>query len=1013
MKHHSAQPATGHVGNLAPDQWDALGEIWCFLLHLWYSEPSSGSSKNPLSNHPRRSSSYSAPTTTTTTTATEHGDHHHHHHDILHRHPTRGSSASSPPPPLMAPTSPGSSGNNYHPSTERNSSPQPASPTRLSQSFYQPSVASSPHGATSPIMNSNGNGGGGGGGHALISSLPGGAAAAAAALKRSAAKLKPWLPAKKFTFKYSPSEYQSAFWAFVQSEHPDTTVLRFLRARKWNVEKAMEMLILALEWRITMGVDEVVTEGEEALEQKYPGFLDQLKNGKVIFRGHDREGRPLCLLDPSLHNPNAQSHQAVQKLSIYVIETARMLLRPPIETISVVFDMSSFSMSNMDWPTTKFFIHAAEACYPELLGVCVVHKAPWIFGALWKMISPMLDPVIRAKIKFTNSRRDLEEFVAPDQLMSTKAYEGDDHTPYHYQDPLPDENIKMQEDSDAKTRAIHKRKELELTFERLTEIWQGQKQLSSSAAVIQERNEVGQKMAEIWWAAEPYTRARTNGSGRTATTATSHGHKDASSVTATYGAIYDQNLKKLDNKTLSQLLASTGLPLSGTKPVMAGRLSACFSSIMAKVDKVLSLETTPPSRLSPSPVSPTELDPTPKSCPTSTPIPSASSSTSTDASIQPIPTTLSEHQRQVVREMILPDSIVSIDIGIRNFAWVELSKDGEILRWSIVDLLAPMETNPSLSQNESVSDSGSNLEEFESKQGSDDSVPTDKRKRYKKKKEPKPPAPPYDPRAVALRLDQLMRDIFQERGHVNNSAQTVRGIVLEQQRFRTGGMPTMLDVTFKCGVVEGMIHSWIAAWQSLQKQPHQTESFFIEAVPPKAVSTFWGIGAAGTVKPARSTMNRRKDSKSRDVDESINGHKDDTGPDTDGEDDLPAAIEDGSGLVSREVKGPKYMTKKLQSRLIVDGWLDSNSAFTQASPRTDEHISMSDAGLRAWCGPEIMEFYKQERKRDDLSDCVLQAVAWYEWRGRAIEEAIDRSVPMSVEPVKEDKAAKKKATRRK
>lgn len=42
-----------------------------------------------------------------------------------------------------------------------------------------------------------------------------------------------------------------------------------------------------------MGVDEVVTEGEEALELKYPGFLDQLKTGKVIFRGHDREGRPL------------------------------------------------------------------------------------------------------------------------------------------------------------------------------------------------------------------------------------------------------------------------------------------------------------------------------------------------------------------------------------------------------------------------------------------------------------------------------------------------------------------------------------------------------------------------------------------------------------------------------------------------------------------------------------------------------------------------------------------------
>ncbi|KAG0244371.1 hypothetical protein BGX31_009309 [Mortierella sp. GBA43] len=361
----------------------------------------------------------------------------------------------------------------------------PASPTRLSQSFHQPSIAStSPTGPTSL--------------------MPGGAGAAAAALKRSAAKLKPWLPAKKFVFKYSPVEYQSAFWSFSQAEHPDTTVLRFLRARKWNVEKAMEMLILALEWRISMGVDEVMKEGEEGLEAKYPGFLAQLKNGKVIIRGHDRQGRPLCL-----HHQNAQSLQAVQKFSIYVIETARSMIQPPVETISVILDMTSFSMSNMDWPTTKFFIHASEACYPELLGVCVIHKAPWIFGAIWKVISRMLDPAIRAKVKFTHHRKELEEFVAADQLMKSKGFEGGDDRPYQYVEPVPDEDRLMVEDSEAKHRALARRREMEMTFERLTEIWQGQKQLSSSAAVIQERHQVGLKLAETWWAAEPYSRART------------------------------------------------------------------------------------------------------------------------------------------------------------------------------------------------------------------------------------------------------------------------------------------------------------------------------------------------------------------------------------------------------------------------------------------------------------------------------------------------------------------------
>ncbi|KAG0007127.1 hypothetical protein BGZ80_005010 [Entomortierella chlamydospora] len=372
------------------------------------------------------------------------------------------------------PTSKGDSPNRRSSSESRPISPTPASPTRLSQSFYQPSIASSPPHPTSPIN----------------SHLPGGAASAAAALRRSAAKLKPWLPAKKFTFKYSPAEYQTAFWSFVQCEHPDTVVLRFLRARKWNVEKAMEMLVLALEWRITMGVDEVLQESEDSIEAKCPGFLEQLKSGKVIFRGHDRQGRPLCLLDPSKHHQHAQSQQAVEKLSIYVIEAGRLMIIPPTETISVVFNMSNFSMSNM------------------LLGVCLVHKAPWIFGALWKAISPMIDPIIRAKIKFTHNCHDLEEFIERDQLMRNEGYDGLDETPYEYVPPVPDENKLIQEDSEAKQRALAKRKELELTFERLTEIWQGQKQLSSNAAVMQERDEVGKRMAEVWWAAAPYTRAK-------------------------------------------------------------------------------------------------------------------------------------------------------------------------------------------------------------------------------------------------------------------------------------------------------------------------------------------------------------------------------------------------------------------------------------------------------------------------------------------------------------------------
>ena len=49
------------------------------------------------------------------------------------------------------------------------------------------------------------------------------------------------------------------------------------------------------------------------------------------------------------------------------------------ESQTIVFDMTGFSMANMDYTPVKFMIKCFEANYPESLGAVLVHNSPWIF----------------------------------------------------------------------------------------------------------------------------------------------------------------------------------------------------------------------------------------------------------------------------------------------------------------------------------------------------------------------------------------------------------------------------------------------------------------------------------------------------------------------------------------------------------------------------------------------------------------------------------------------------------
>ena len=143
----------------------------------------------------------------------------------------------------------------------------------------------------------------------------------------------------------SPESLREAFWSMTKHDHPDALLLRFLRARKWDVQAALVMMISTMHWRSQeMHVDDdIMKTGEEAAlkeskssnaAEKKEGddFLAQLRMGKSFLHGTDKEGRPVCYVRVRLHRQGEQSERSLERATVYTIETTRLLLRPPVDT---------------------------------------------------------------------------------------------------------------------------------------------------------------------------------------------------------------------------------------------------------------------------------------------------------------------------------------------------------------------------------------------------------------------------------------------------------------------------------------------------------------------------------------------------------------------------------------------------------------------------------------------------------------------------------------------------------
>ncbi|PWY67889.1 CRAL/TRIO domain protein [Aspergillus heteromorphus CBS 117.55] len=321
----------------------------------------------------------------------------------------------------------------------------------------------------------------------------------------------------------SIDDLRSGFLYTSKHDSPDVLLLRFLRARKWDVNKAFGMMLRAIVWRVhEQHVDDQVIANPElnavATSQNTANppaakaakdFLEQLRMGKCYMHGTDRQGRPVLVVRVRLHQPSKQSEEVLNRFILHTIETARLLLAPPSETVTIIFDMTGFGLSNMEYAPVKFIIKCFEENYPESLGNMLIHNAPWVFSGIWKVIKGWMDPVIVSKVQFTNKVSDLEKFIAPDQIM--KELKGKEDWTYSFAEPVEGENDRMA-DTETRDRIYNDRLRIGEDLLLRTSAWitaSEQKDRDSIAATKNLRAQTIESLRQNYWQLDPYVRGRT------------------------------------------------------------------------------------------------------------------------------------------------------------------------------------------------------------------------------------------------------------------------------------------------------------------------------------------------------------------------------------------------------------------------------------------------------------------------------------------------------------------------
>lgn len=226
-------------------------------------------------------------------------------------------------------------------------------------------------------------------------------------------------------------EMRSRNYSCIESRGPnpkfvinDETLLRFLRARKFDIDKASKMLEAHLAWRDKY-LPSTLTPNDIA---------SVLGQGVARFGPYSKSGLIATMIKVEWFDP-AKFEGDVDLFIKYVaffFERGITKLPRGGDKGMLFFDMKGWSIwkhaSRFALKLTAELINIIQAHNPERLEKCILFNTPLLFSGTWSIIKGLLDPVVTAKIMFVSDTKVMLDLFEKEHLPIE--YGGERTLPY-------------------------------------------------------------------------------------------------------------------------------------------------------------------------------------------------------------------------------------------------------------------------------------------------------------------------------------------------------------------------------------------------------------------------------------------------------------------------------------------------------------------------------------------------------------------------------------------------------